>query len=95
MIKKISTQSLAGSLLIIASCAFGYVLLDGGKMLAKFRDQQQKIAVVAQELAVLEAEVATLKKEIVAWEQQDFALEKMAREQLLLGRSVERVYLVS
>lgn len=59
-----------------------------------FSSLKTEIAKKEKNVATLENEVRSLKKEIDAWQHDKFYLEKMAREELLMGRSNELIFVM-
>ncbi len=71
-----------------------HVLLYGEAGLIVYREHLHEMHVQQFAVCSLEQEVAALNQEINDWHSNAFYLEKMAREELLMGLPHERVYIV-
>ena len=93
MAVKIRMQGVVRGLLVVASVVGGFLLVGGRDCLKPAQQVRAEIVQVRGEVGQLEAEVTSIKEEIAAWNQDDFGQEKVAREQLMLGKANELVFI--
>ncbi len=79
----------AGELLFFSATFF-----FGSHGVQALHELNKEIGLLQREIVTLEDEVVALEVDITQWRDNDFYKEKMAREQLQMARSDERVYYI-
>lgn len=74
---------------------YGYMIFFGENSMRVYWQLRKAITKTTQEFSILSCEIDGIKANIASWKEDDFMLEKMAREELLMGHPDELVYVLN